>query len=416
MGLEPRKRFGGKGALIRVIAVLWIAAAAATARGEEPAEHKPLFPVRVNHPVPRAAETFDEVRRLILENYYTGDIDEQTLYWAAIEGMLRRISPPKNPELARIWTAEAYDKQLLALTGQGVSLGIKSSFNPEDGSLTVTDVTDGSPAAEALRPMDRILRIDGKPLKGKPVAEVQKLLAGEEGQSVDLTVARDLRVFDVALAFAKMETDNLDADEIADGVALVRIRSFTAGLSKKLATQLASLKTRGVAGIILDLRNDPGGVFVEALRVAELFLPKGKVLLRTLQRQKPVQNFVSDNETPFDFRLTVLVNEKTASSSEILAACIQDQQRGLVIGTRTYGKGIFEKTFKLENDMRVKFITGAMYSPKGVSWHGRGLTPDFLVDQDEKTLKALDRLDPRERFTRDVAEVTAYKLLRCAGM
>ena len=224
--------------------------------------------------MPQAAAAFDEVRRLILEHYYTDDIDEETLYWAAIEGMLRLISPPKNPDLARIWTAEEYDKQLLALTGQGVSLGIKSSFNSGDGSLTVTEVADGSPAAEALRPMDRILRIDGRPLRGQPMARIQQMLAGEEGQSVDLTVARDLQVFDVTLAFAKMETDNLRADVVADGVAMVRLRSFTAGIAEKLRWELTSLRDQGIGGVILDLRNNPGGVFVEALRVAELFLSR----------------------------------------------------------------------------------------------------------------------------------------------
>ena len=388
---------------------LWVSATHA----DEKSLHQPLFPVRVDHPVPQAEETFNEVRKLILEHYYTDDIDEETLYWAAIEGMLRRISPPQNPELARIWTADDYDKQLMALTGQGVTLGIKSSFNAGDGSLTVTDVIPGSPAAEYLRPMDRILRIDNQVLRGKPVDRIKQLLAGEEGQQVDLTVSRDLRIFDVTLAFAKMETDNLHADVVADGVALVRIKSFTAGLSKKLKKQLDALKRGGVNGIILDLRNNPGGVFVEALRVAELFLKQKNILLRTRQRKTALQNYVSDNASPFDFRISVLVNPKTASSAEILAGCLQDHQRALIIGAKTYGKGIFEKTFKLENDMRVKFITGAMYSPRGTSWHGRGLIPDFLVVQDDKTLAALERLDAKARFAKDVAAVTAFKLLKC---
>ena len=387
-----------------------------TAWTAEGTEHKPLFPVRVTHPVPHARETFEEVKSLILKHYYTDAIDEETLYWAAIEGMLRRISPPQNPDLAKIWTADEYDKQLMALTGQGVTLGIKSSFNAGDGSLTVNEVVDGSPAAEHLQPLDRILRIDGQALQGKPVGRIQQMLAGEEGQSIDLTVARDVNIFEVTLAFAKMETDNLHADVVTPGVALVRIKSFTAGLSKKLSTRLEELRKQEVTGIILDLRNNPGGVFIEALRVAELFLGKKKILLRTLQRETPVQNYVSDNNLPFDFRLTVLVNPKTASSAEILAGCLQDHQRGLIIGARTYGKGIFEKTFKLENDMRVKFITGAMYSPKGVSWHGRGLTPDFLVEQDEKTLKSLYRLQAQERFSKDVGAITAFKLLKCAGI
>jgi carboxyl-terminal processing protease len=395
--------------------LLFVSCAAPSAAGEA-VHQKPLFPVKVTHPVPEARQTFEEVRKLILDSYYSSEIDEASLYWAAIKGMLRHISPPKTPGLAKIWTEAEYEKQLEALTGQGVSLGIKSSFNAGDGSLTVSSLVPGSPAAELLRPLDRILRIGGQPLKGRPVNEIQKMLTGELDEKIALTVARDLRVFEVSLTFEKITVDNLQVTPVADQVALVRIKSFTAGLSKRLAPQLLQLKEDGIKGVIIDLRNNPGGVFIEAMRVAELFLTEKKVLLRTLQRENPVQTYVSANADPFHFVLAVLVNAKTASSAEILAGCLQDHQAGLVIGASTYGKGIFEKTFELENKMRVKFITGAMYSPRGKSWHGGGLTPDFLVVQDDKTLQSLDRMPAKDRFSKDVAAITAYKLLKFSGI
>ena len=109
--------------------------------------------------------------------------------------------------------------------------------------------------------------------------------------------------------------------------------------------------------------------------------------------------------------MAILVNKKTASSAEVLSSTLQDHKKALLIGTRTFGKGIFERTFTLENNYRVKFITGAMYSPAGRTWQSKGIVPDFLVEQDKNTLAHLLRLEAKERFRKDVAMITAYKLL-----
>ena len=191
----------------------------------------------------------------------------------------------------------------------------------------------------------------------------------------------------------------------------MEIKRFTAKLSNKLKDELTKLKDKDFQKLIIDLRNNPGGVFAESLRMVELFLPEKRILLRTFQRAQKLQNYVSVNTQPFGFDIAVLVNPQTASSAEILASALQDHRKALVIGTKTFGKGVFEKTFKLNNDFHVKFITGAMYSPKGSSWQGRGLTPDFLIKQDDKTLAALLKMEVEQRFRKDVAMITAYKLL-----
>ncbi|MFC1516354.1 S41 family peptidase [Thermodesulfobacteriota bacterium] len=375
------------------------------------AAFKPLFPVEIEHDFPEPEKTFENVKDLILENYYSDNISENALYWAAIQGMLRHISPPENPDLSRIWTPDEYDQILQALKGVDLSIGIKSSFNPNDGSLTVTDVFSGSPAETILKPLDRIMRINALPLKGKSVAEINALLKGKEGTDVTLTVSRDIQVFDVTLKRKTFETETLIVSRPTDTVALVEIKSFTANLSGKLRDELGQLKEDGFTGLIIDLRNNNGGLLNDALRTVELFLPEKSVLLRTLQRKTGLQNYVSSNTDPFEFDMAVLVNRNTASSAEILAGALQDHNKALIIGTRTFGKGVFEKTFTLENDYRVKFIIGAMYSPKGKTWQNRGITPDFLVDQSDETLARLLKADIANRFRNDVGMITAYKLL-----
>jgi carboxyl-terminal processing protease len=373
---------------------------------------KPMFPVDLDHEFKNAGQTFDEVRQLILDHYYSEDITTEALYWAAIEGMLRQISPPEIPELSKVWTAESYGKFMESIKGEQVSIGIKSTFNPREGSLTVTGVAPDSPADTILKPYDRILRIDSESLKGKSLGDVNAMLSGEADQTVQLTVNRDIKVFDVTLTYQKFNTRNLTVTKLNDRTALVEIRQFTDGMAVQFAEQLDALNRQDVVELIIDLRNNPGGILLEALKMAELLLPEKSVMLRTLQRQTKLQNYISGNKDPYMFRVAVLVNHQTASSAEVLAGSLQDHDRAFIVGTKTFGKGVFENTFTLSNEYRVKFITGAMYSPKGRSWQSRGIVPDFLVEQDVKTLAAILRLEPGERFVKDVAMITAFKLLR----
>lgn len=386
--------------------------AASSAYAEDNTKLEPLFPVALEHKFPDSKDTFEEVKKLILENYYSDEISEDALYWAAIEGMLRRISPPENKELAKIWTPEEYAKILDGLKGEQVSIGIKTSFNAGDGSLTVNEILPGSPAENILMQYDRILKVGSELIKGKPVSEISKLLDGDEGTEVTLKVNRGTEIFDVTIKRRKFETENLIVTKLSDGIALIEIKRFTEGMYEKLKDELVRLDNEKFKRLVIDLRNDPGGVFMEPLKIVEIFLPEKGILLRTFTRDKKNQNYVSTNKEPLNFDMAVLVNGNTASSSEILAGSLRDHQKAMIIGTKTYGKGVFEKTFTIKNDYRVKFITGVMYTPKGQPWQGKGLLPDFVVDQDDKTVEALLKLDVNERLKKDIGLITAVKLLK----
>ena len=383
------------------------------AYAEEQSKQKPLFPVSIPYEFDAAERSFNEIRQLILKNYYTTAITETGLYWAAVKGMLRHISPPDNPKQSKIWAPEEYDKVLKSLKGVKGSLGIKSSFNPSDGSVTIKEVMEGSPAASLLLPYDRILRIDGEPLKGKKLEEISGFLEGERGTDILLTVSRDIKVFELRLKLKEFKANNLLVSTLAPGdFAFVEIKKITANLSQELKEVLTELQEKNIDKLILDLRNNTGGVFIEALKTAELFLPAKNIILRTLSRSDKPQNYISSNEEPFDFKMAILVNNKTASGCEIIVAALQDNKKSIIIGAKTFGKAVFEKTFKIENNYRIKFISGAMYTPLGKSWQSRGITPDFETKQDQKTYAALTKLSPPERLKKDVPLITAYKLLK----
>lgn len=394
-----------------IVVLLLAFATQAPAEEKAKAKQKPIFKVGIDHPFENAQATFEEARKLILEHYYSDTITEEALYWAAIKGMLRHVSPPEHPDLCTIWRPEQYEKVADSLKGQQVSIGIKSSYNAGDGSLTITEIMPGSPAEGIMQPLDRILRIDGQALKGKPVQEIDHLLQGEVGTTVVLTVVRDVKVFDLTIKREMFKVDNLVVTVLPENVAYVYIKSITSGMSNELGQELAKLKEQGVGKLILDLRNNGGGVFAESLRIGELFLKEKDILLRTITRAENLRNYVSINKEPCPFDLAVLVNKGTASSCEILAGALQDHKAAVLVGTRTYGKSVFEKTFELKNDYRIKFIIGALYTPRGHSWQSRGITPDFAADQDAKTVEALLKQNARDRLAKDVALLTAYKLL-----
>lgn len=375
-------------------------------------QQKPLFDVDKKY-ANTGAEAHTEIKSLILENYYFEGLTENDLYWASIEGMLRHISPPENPNLAQLWTDEEYGKILNSLKGIKVSLGFGSSFNSNDGSLTVTSLTEGSDAENLLQLQDRVARIDGEILVGKSINDVNQLLDGEVGQSSTLKVVRDISVFDITLTRDTLKNKNLIVTKIpGQSIALIEAKTFSLGISDELGQAVIQLQSEGVQALILDLRNNLGGVLNEGINMARLFMKSGDIVLRTQARSKGVQNFTATEDKFTDFKIAILVNEKTASASEIVTSALKDHNRAFIVGKKTYGKGVIENTYTLQNDYRVKFISNAMYSPKGKSWQAVGLLPDYFIDQSQNVYNSVSKMPIEERMRSDLHLSTAVKLLK----
>ncbi|MDX1512630.1 MAG: S41 family peptidase [Gammaproteobacteria bacterium] len=378
----------------------------------ETSRNRPLFPVAAKHKIPDAERTFDEIRKLILENYYTDEISEGDLYWAAIQGMLEHISPPEDPDRATLWSPEQYERVFNSLRGVRISAGIKSNFNQVDGSLTVTEVYPGSPADGLVQPLDRILRIDGEKLLGKSVTEIDALLNGNPGKTIVLTVVRDIEMMKIPLVFKSFKAENVVAEMLPGGTGYLIIRKVSSGITDEVREVIGPWTDAGLEKLIIDLRGNSGGVFGEALKLAELFLQAKTPVLHTLERGDRVQTFVSGNERPAAFELALLVDGKTASSSEIFAAALQANGKARLVGTATFGKATVEKTFTLENEYRVKFIVGAMYQPGGKTWHDSGLKPDVTIDEDAARLARIARLPAADRLRNDRQLNAAWQLLQ----
>ena len=372
---------------------------------------KPLYTVRLDHSFPQPEETLEEVIKLVLDKFYTDEVDRSTLLWGAVQGVLRQISPPGNPGLAAIWTPEQYERFEESLQGVQESIGIRSSFNRADGSLTVTDVLPGGPSETLLQPYDRIVRVDGLPLKGLSVKEIDQTLKGKPGTKVSLKVVRDVAVFDLVITRAAVHVENVVVSELPGEIVYGEIRHFTKDVSKRLDSELRKRVGAGNGGVIIDVRGNGGGLLTEALKTAEIFIASKKGLLRIVTHGSKIQNYVSANTAPLHVPLAVLIDGKSASASEILAAALKDSANALLVGESSFGKASMERTFSLENEYHVKFTIGALYSPAGKSWYKKGLTPDIAVQGDPERLRALRRLAPEQRLAADAQLRAAWRVL-----
>ena len=337
---------------------------------------------------------------------------DATLYWAAVRGMLRHISPPGDPDRATIWPPENYQQVAQALRGIRLSAGIRSNFNRNDASLTVTEVLPNSPADGLLQAHDRILRINRQRLENLSIRDIDRLLQGGAGDRVQLTVVRDIHVLNIELTLESFKTKNLTTARLPRSVGYVAVDKLIQHTAANLRDQLSSPPLADVDKLVVDLRGNSGGVFNEELKLAELFLSKDKQILHTLRRGDKIQTFVSSNKSPFEHRLVVLVDKATASASEIFAAALHANGRALIVGTPTFGKATVEQTFTLRNEFRVKFVVGALYEPGGQSWYETGLKPDFLVEAGSGKVEHRSDLTVDQWMQQDPQLRAAWQLLR----
>ena len=308
----------------------------------------PLFPIELAEEFPKAKQTFNEVKQRLLKHYYSNRITEDALYYAAIKGMLRHVSPPENKDLAQIWSPKQYQSFADILHGVQTAIGVQLKINAADASLTITHVSPNSPADGKLQVHDRILRVNGEKLAGKSFTQINSMLSGPEGSTIKFTVVRDVEVFDAELTREKFNVQNIVVD-IQGQLAYITIDKVTADISIELQKTLTQLAQEGVKELIIDLRNNGGGDFFEGIRMAETLLEKDKVILRILQKKQQIQNYVSTNTSPASFEIVVLVNQNTASSAEIFATALRDHQKARLVGTRTHGKASVEGTYALKN-------------------------------------------------------------------
>lgn len=316
----------------------------------------------------------DEVRKTLVQDYYQ-DLDEDALVLGAIRGMTGSIGDPYTfyytPEELR----RANENSAGVYHGIGTLLQ-----NTADGEILVVRVYPDTPAeAAGLRVGDCLVAVDGSPISGedgRSYNEAINRIRGEDGTQVVLTVLRGGRRFDIPVIRGDVTVSYADYQVLPDGIGYISISQFTGDAAGVFAEALEAFGAEGVKGLVIDVRNNPGGLLDQVVDIADRLLPTG-VIVYVKERDGTRQDYYSD-EAFFDVPLAVLVNDMSASASEILASAVQAFRRGTVVGTGTYGKGIVQSLQTYQEDgAGVQLTTSSYYDAMDRCPQGVGVKPDI---------------------------------------
>lgn len=320
------------------------------------------------------AEVMDRIKAAYVE-----PVDDKTLLENAIKGMLSNLDP-HSAYLGPEDFAELQESTSGEFGGLGIEVGL------EDGFVKVVSPIDDTPASKAgIQPGDLIVKINGEPTKGLSMMEAVDKMRGKAGEKILLTLVRDGgEPFDVQLTRAVIKVKSVKSQTLEPGYGYLRITQFQVNSGDEVGKALAKLKKdnggKKLRGLVLDLRNNPGGVLQSAVEVADHFLTKGLIVYTKGRIANSELRFSADPADASEgVPLVVLINGGSASASEIVAGALQDQKRGILMGTNSFGKGSVQTVLPLSNDRALKITTALYFTPNGRSIQAQGIVPDIEV-------------------------------------
>ncbi|MEG1041440.1 MAG: S41 family peptidase [Pseudomonas sp.] len=328
------------------------------------------------------AEVMDRIKAAYVE-----PVDDKTLLENAIKGMLSNLDPH-----SAYLGPEDFQELQESTSGEFGGLGIEVGM--EDGFVKVVSPIDDTPASRAgIEAGDLIVKINGQPTRGQTMTEAVDKMRGKIGEKITLTLVRDGGTpFDVTLARAVIQVKSVKSQLLEDGYGYIRITQFQVKTGEEVGKALAKLRKdngKKLRGLVLDLRNNPGGVLQSAVEVADHFLTKGLIVYTKGRIANSELRFSADPADASEgVPLVVLINGGSASASEIVAGALQDQKRGVLMGTDSFGKGSVQTVLPLNNDRALKLTTALYYTPNGRSIQAQGIIPDIEVRQAKLTAEA----------------------------
>ena len=344
-------------------------------------------------------ELFTDVMSIVKKSYVE-EVDTKKLVYGAINGMLSSLDPHSS-----FMSPDTYKEMKIDTRGAFGGLGIEISV--KEGVLTVISPIEDTPAFKAgIKAGDMILRIDEKFTKDLNINEAVKRMRGQKGTKVTLTIMREGldKPKEYTLVRDIIQVKSVRSHLVNGGYGYVRIAQFQEKTDDDLSKALKNLKEENkgeLKGLVLDLRNDPGGLLDQAVRVADHFVPEGQLVVYTEGREKDSKmQFTAKNggKEP-NYPIVVIINGGSASASEIVAGALQDHKRAIIMGTQSFGKGSVQTIIPLSDDSGLRLTTARYYTPKGRSIQAKGITPDIAVEAIElpKTSGKKDSLHLREK-------------------
>ena len=333
----------------------------------------------------------EAIRSTLVEDYYQ-EVDEDALIEGAIRGMMYALEDPYT----FYYTPDELQRHDAQSEGVYSGLGILVQNNA-DGEIEIIRVYEGGPAdAAGAQAGDRIVAVDSMPVSGGSVEELSDAvdrMRGESGSTVELQLRREGEVLDLTLTCGDVHVSNVNSAVLEGNIGYIEICQFSGDDVEGFRAAMEELQAADVRGLVVDLRNNPGGLLTDVVEIADLLLPEGDVVYVENRAGERI-NYSSDAEY-WDVPLVVLINGMSASASEILAAAVQDFDRGALVGTRSYGKGIVQSLLVFESDgAGMQYTSATYYTPFGRCIHGTGVSPDIVAEAPEGYYNLTGMPDP----------------------
>jgi carboxyl-terminal processing protease len=320
-------------------------------------------------------EAYDKLN----ENYYK-DLEQEKLVNGAINGMIESVGDPYSDYMNQE-EAKKFEESISSSFE-----GIGAEIQEKDGYISIVSPIKGSPAEKAgLQPHDKIIKVDGESIQGMSVTDAVLLIRGEKGTKVNLTIQRPGQEgnMEVTITRDEIPIETVYAEMKENGVAEIQITSFSDNTYKELVNALNEMKDKGMKKLVLDLRQNPGGLLEQAVKISNLFVPEGEVLFQVENHDGKVEKYVSEGGQKVNVPTAILVDEGSASASEILAAAVSESNEIPLVGTKTFGKGTVQTAETFEDGSNMKFTTAKWLTPEGNWIHDKGINPDYEVKMPE---------------------------------
>lgn len=313
----------------------------------------------------------------VLESFYFGDVDDET----AKDNIYKAYLSSYGDKYTMYYTADEYKALKESTNGKFYGIGAVCQLSGEGGVLLVDVYDNGAGYQAGLRSGDRVVNVDGRDITDMELSSAVALIKGDKGTSVTLEVIRGTERLTFSAVRDAVEAKTVSYTLLDNNIGYLSISQFEEVTTKQFKAAVEDLQSQGMKGLVIDIRNNPGGLLDTVVGMLKYMLPDG-LIVYTEDKQGNRKEYKGQDNDEFNLPLAVLVNGNSASASEIFAGAIQDYGKGTIIGTQTYGKGIVQTVKPLTDGSAIKFTIAKYFTPKGQDIHGKGVTPDIVVEYD----------------------------------
>jgi len=314
----------------------------------------------------------------VLDSFYFEEVDDEK----AKDSIYKAYLSSYGDKYTVYYTADEYKKLTETTNGTFSGIGAVCQISSEGGILLVDVYESGAGYKAGLRSGDRIIQVDGTDVTDMDLSSAVALVKGEKGTQVGLKIVRDGATFDYTVVRDEIEVQTVNYAITEDNIGYISVSQFENVTAKQFKAAIEDLKSEGAKGIIIDIRNNPGGLLTTVISMLKDILPNG-LIVYTEDKDGNRKEYSDNDNEELDMPLAVLVNGNSASASEIFAGAIQDYGKGVIVGTQTFGKGIVQTVKPLTDGSAIKFTIAKYFTPKGQDIHGKGVTPDVVVEYDK---------------------------------